>query len=105
MKVTGIRELRANAAKLFTSGEPLLITRHGKISGLYVPLAEANRLPDNVRQELTVVIGKYLATALARKGVKERDIKKDFDAYRRRRPVRQHASLNRGWKTGAARYQ
>lgn len=85
MKVTGIRELRAKTAVLFGGREPLLVTRHGKVSGVYVPLDDADRLPDDLRRNLTAVLGKYLARALAREGVTERDIKEDFDAYRRRR--------------------
>ena len=85
MKVAGIRELRAKTGVLFGGREPLLVTRHGKVSGVYVPLDEADRLPDDLRRNLTTVLGKYLAKALARQGVTERDIKEDFDAYRRRR--------------------
>ena len=48
MKVTGIRELRAKTAVLFGSGEPVLVTKHGKVSGVYVPLDEPDRLPDDL---------------------------------------------------------
>jgi len=85
MKVTGIRELRAKTAVLLGTGEPLLVTKHGKVSGVYVPLDEPDRLPDDLRRELTGVVGKHLAKALERKGVTERAVKEDFRAYRRRR--------------------
>ena len=85
MKVTGIRELRAKTAVLFSSGEPVLVTRHGKVSGVYVPLDDADRLPDDLRRRLSAVLGKYFAKTLARKGVTERKLKEGFDAYRRRR--------------------
>jgi len=85
MKVTGIRELRTRAAVLLGSGEPVLVTKHGKVSGVYVPLDEPDRLPDDLRRELTGVVGKHLAKALERKGVTDRDVKEDFRAYRRRR--------------------
>ena len=85
MKVTGIRELRAKTAVLFCSGEPVLVTKHGKVSGVYVPLDEPDRLPNDMRRELAGVIGRHLAKVLKRKGVTERNIKEDFDAYRRRR--------------------
>ncbi|MDP2606081.1 MAG: prevent-host-death protein [Deltaproteobacteria bacterium] len=85
MKVTGIRELRARTAVLLGSGEPVLVTKHGKVSGVYVPLDEPDRLPDDLRRELTGVVGKHLTKALERKGVAERDVKEDFRAYRRRR--------------------
>lgn len=40
MKVVGMRELRAKSAALLGSGEPVVVTRHGKVSGVYVPLDE-----------------------------------------------------------------
>ena len=85
MKVTGIRELRTRTAVWLGSGEPVLVTKHGKVSGVYVPLDEPDRLPDELRRELTGVVGKHLAKALERKGVTDRDVKEDFRAYRRRR--------------------
>ena len=85
MKIAGIRELRANSAELFGSGEPVLVTRHGKVSGVYVPLDEPDRLPDDLRRELAMVLGRHLTKVLERKGVTERDIAEDFHAYRKRR--------------------
>ena len=85
MKVAGIRELRTRTTEWLGSGEPVLVTKHGKVSGVYVPLDEPDRLPDELRRELTGVVGKHLAKALERKGVTERDVKEDFRAYRRRR--------------------
>ncbi len=85
MKVTGIRELRTRTAVWLGSGEPVLVTKHGKVSGVYVPLDEPDRLPDELRRELTGVVGKHLAKALESKGVTEKDVKEDFRAYRKRR--------------------
>ena len=85
MKVAGMRELRAKSAALFGSGESVLVTRHGRVFGVYVPLDEPDRLPDDLRRELAGVVGRHLAKVLERKGVAERDITEDFDAHRRRR--------------------
>ncbi|MGE0825684.1 MAG: type II toxin-antitoxin system Phd/YefM family antitoxin [Candidatus Binatia bacterium] len=85
MKVAGMRELRANSAALLRSGEPVLVTRHGKVSGVYVPLDEPDRLPDDLRRELVAVLGRHLAKALEGKGVTERELTEDFHAYRQRR--------------------
>jgi len=85
MKIAGIQELAAKTAKLFSGGEPVLVTRRGKLSGLYLPLDEPDRLPNDLRRELTGVLGKYLARTLRRSGITEHDIKEDFRAYRRRR--------------------
>lgn len=85
MKVTGRREFRAKTAVLFGSGEPVLVTRHGKVSGVYVPLDDADRLSSDLRRKLSAVLGEYFAKALARQGVTVRKLKEDFNAYRRRR--------------------
>jgi PHD/YefM family antitoxin component YafN of YafNO toxin-antitoxin module len=85
MKVAGIRELRANSADFFGSSEPVLVTRHGKVSGVYVPLDEPDRLPDDLRRELVAVLGRHLAKVLEHKGITEREIAEDFHAYRQRR--------------------
>jgi hypothetical protein len=85
MKVAGIRELRAKSASLFGGREPVLVTRHGRVFGVYVPLDEPDRLPDDLRRELAGVIGRHLAKVLDRKKVAERHIAEDFGAYRRRR--------------------
>jgi antitoxin (DNA-binding transcriptional repressor) of toxin-antitoxin stability system len=85
VKVAGIRDLRANSAALFGSGEPVLVTRHGKVSGVYVPLDEPDRLPDDLRRELAVVLGRHLDKLLERQEATEKDIAEDFRAHRKRR--------------------
>ena len=85
MKIAGIRELRAKSAALFAQGEPVLVTRHGKISGVYVPLDDPDQLPDDLRRELAAVLGRHLATLLERQDVTEEELREDFSAYRRRR--------------------
>jgi hypothetical protein len=85
MKIAGIRELRAQAAALLGGDEPLLVTKHGKIFGVYLPLDEPDTIPADLRRELSAVLGRHLAKLAARQGVTERQIEKDFDAHRRRR--------------------
>ena len=85
MKIVGIRELRAKSAHLLGGAEPVLVTRHGKVSGVYVPLADPTRLPDDLRRELATTLGKRLAKALARQGVTEQQLAEDFAACRQRR--------------------
>ena len=40
MKIAGVRQLRARSADLLSGGEPVLVTRHGHVSGVYLPLDE-----------------------------------------------------------------
>ena len=85
MRIAGIREIRSNAAELLGGDEPLLVTRHGKISGLYLPLEDADRIPQDLRRELGRVLSAHLARQLAAGGRTEEEIQQDFDAFRRRR--------------------
>ena len=85
MKIAGIRKVRSQMASLLGGDEPVLITRHGKISGLYLPLDQPDRIPDDLRRELAGVLGRYLDQALRASGVTEEDVQKDFNAHRRRR--------------------
>jgi hypothetical protein len=85
MRVAGIREIRSNTAELLGGDEPLLVTRHGRISGLYLPLADADRIPRDLRRELGQVLSAHLARQLAAGGWTGEEIQQDFDAFRRRR--------------------
>jgi hypothetical protein len=85
MRVAGIRELRENVAAILGGAEPVLVTRHGKLSGLYVPLDDSNRIPDDLRRKLAATLGRHLSARLQSKGLTEGDVLEDFDAHRRRR--------------------
>lgn len=85
MQMTGVREFRAHLTRYVSSEEPVLLTRHGKISGLYLPLEDASRVPDDLRRELASVLGGHLARLLETQGVSEEAIGEGFRAHRRRR--------------------
>lgn len=85
MKIAGIRELRAKSANLLGSGEPVLVTRHGHVSGVYLPLDDPDQLPVDLRRELAAVLGNYLSRLLDAQGVTANRLAKDFHAYRKRR--------------------
>ncbi len=85
MKVAGVRELRAKSAHLLGGREPLLVTRHGHVSGIYLPLDDTDQLPLDLRRELASVLGRYLSRLLETQGVTESRLTKDFRAYRKRR--------------------
>ncbi|MDY0061142.1 MAG: prevent-host-death protein [Myxococcota bacterium] len=85
MRVAGVRELRGNLASLLDGGEPVLVTRHGKMAGLYLPLDDPDHVPTDLRRELADVLGRHLASLLEARGVDEEELQEDFDAHRRRR--------------------
>lgn len=85
MRIAGIRELRAKTAALIGGKEPVIVTHHGKISGLYLPLEDPDRIPTDLRLELARVLGGHLSKVARDKGATEGRIQKDFNAYRRGR--------------------
>jgi hypothetical protein len=85
MKVAGMRKLEMEAPGFSEAGEPVFLTRQGKISGLFVPLEDPDRIPADLRRELTSAVGRYIAGILEAKGVSEEEILKDFNDSRRRR--------------------
>ena len=85
MKVAGAREIRANYADFVGSTEPVVVTRHGKVSGVYLPLEDQESIPGDLREELARVLGAHLSTLLKLQGVEEEEVLEDFREFRKRR--------------------
>lgn len=85
MRMAGVREFRSRLTHYVAGDEPVLLTRHGRVSGLYLPLEDANRVPEDLRRELAAVLGAHLSRELEARGVTETEIRRDFREYRRRR--------------------
>jgi hypothetical protein len=83
MGIAGMRKLEAPT--LLAGDEPVLITRGGKISGLYLPLKDPDQISDDLRRDLISAVGRYLAGAIEAKGAREEEILEDFDGFRRHR--------------------
>ena len=85
MRMAGVRDFRAHLTRYVSGEEPVLLTRHGKVSGLYLPLEDASRVPDDLRRELASVLGAHLSRLLEERGVSEKELEEGFRAHRRRR--------------------
>ena len=57
MKIAGIRELRAQSATLLGGDEPVLVTKHGKVSGVYLPLEDPDKLKRVLGQNWRTLAG------------------------------------------------
>jgi hypothetical protein len=85
MKMAGIREVRAKSADYLGGSEPFLVTRHGKVSGVYIPLNSPDALPDDWRREIGHSLSVHFARLLESREITDRDIREDFRAFRRHR--------------------
>lgn len=75
--MAGVRDFRAHLTRFVSGDEPVLLTRHGKVSGLYLPLDDASRVPDDLRRELAAVLGSHLSRLLELRGVGDQEIAED----------------------------
>lgn len=85
MKVATVREFRDKATRYFKEEEPVLVTRHGKVTGLYLPIEHPESFPLELRQDLLVRLGESVSRSLAQKGISEEKLLADFDTYKKTR--------------------
>ncbi len=90
MRVAGGRAFRNLAPRLVKGDEVVFITRHGKLTGILVPLEKPEELPVELRRELLQKLGGAISEHLTRRGVGEKRLLRDFEGWRktRRRPRR-----------------
>lgn len=85
MRITNVREFRNKATTIFKQDEPVIVTRHGKVVGLFLPLEESDSLPLEMRRELLTKFGEYISKSLEMKGVTEGEILEDFESFKKGR--------------------
>jgi hypothetical protein len=85
MKIATVREFRDKATSYFKEEEPVLVTRHGKVTGLYLPIEHPESFPLELRKEMLVRIGEYIGKSLEKEGVTERELIADFESFKKTR--------------------
>src|SRR5437763_6188954 len=84
MKITTVREFRDNATGLLRSKDPILVTRRGRLAGVFFPSPEAS-LPIELKRELFTVLSSEIARQVKKRGLREEDIVADFQSWRKRK--------------------
>jgi hypothetical protein len=85
MKVATVREFRDKATRYFKEEEPVLVTRHGKVTGLYLPIDHPESFPLELRKDLLVRLGESISRSLTRKGISEERLLADFKSFKKTR--------------------
>ena len=85
MRISTVREFRDHATTLFRSDDPILVTRRGKVAGVFLPWREAT-LPVDFKRELFSMLTSEIAHQLKT----EKAVLRDFERWRkgRREPGR-----------------
>jgi hypothetical protein len=84
MRISSVREFRDRATTLLRSDDPILVTRRGKVAGVFLPWREAT-LPVDFKRELFAMLTTEIARQLKKKGVAEKALLEDFNRWRKGR--------------------
>jgi len=82
MKISTVREFRDKATGLLRSKDPILITRRGKLAGVFFPL-QKSFLPVELKDALFVMLTSEIGRQVKRRGGSEDEILADFDRWRK----------------------
>ncbi len=85
MRVAGVREFRDHAPEFVGGKEIVLVTRHGRLAGMLVPLEKPESLSVDLRDELLERIGGAISSHLESSGISEEKALHDFRAWRKSR--------------------
>ena len=84
MKISTVRQFRDNATGYLRSKDPILVTRRGRLAGVFFPHPEAS-LPIELKRELFTVLSSEVARQIKKRGLKEEEIVADFQSWRKRK--------------------
>ena len=84
MKISTVREFRDNATGYLRSKDPVLVTRRGRLAGVFFPRPEAS-LPIEFKRELFAALTSEIVRQLQKRGLKEEEIVADFQSWRKRK--------------------
>jgi hypothetical protein len=84
MRISTVREFRDHATGLLKSMEPVLITRRGRMAGVFFPSPEGT-LPIDMKRELFQQLSAEIARQIQKSGATEKEILSDFESWRKKR--------------------
>lgn len=87
MEINGVREFRGRAGGLLRSKNPVLVTRRGRLAGVFFPTPEAT-LPIELKRELFPILSAEIRRQLRRRHLSERDVDAGFESWRKARRAR-----------------
>ena len=82
MKISTVREFRDNATGLLRSKDPILVTRRGRLAGIFFPWPEGT-MPLELKREVFSVLSEQIRREIAEKGMSEDEVAADFASWRK----------------------
>ncbi len=84
MRISTVREFRDNASGMLRGKDPVLVTRRGRLAGIFFPRPEAT-LPVELKREMFGILSAEVARQVRRSGSSEDEILADFASWRKAR--------------------
>ena len=84
MKISSVREFRDNATGFLRSKDPILVTRRGRLAGVFFPCPEST-LPIEMKREMFSVFSDEMRRQVKKRGLSEDEIVEDFKSWRKNR--------------------
>ena len=84
MKIRTVREFREDTTGILRSKAPILVTRRGRLAGIFFPHPEAT-MPIELKRELFAVLTAEVARQMRERGLNEETILADFESWRKKR--------------------
>jgi hypothetical protein len=84
MRITTVREFRDNATGLLRSKAPILVTRRGRLAGVFFPWPEES-LPVEFKKEIFPVLSSEINRELKKRKIGEEEVQADFESWRKAR--------------------
>ena len=84
MRISTVREFRDKATALLRSKDPILVTRRGRLAGVFFPWPEAT-LPIELKHELFAMLSTEIARQIKKRGLSEEEVMADFESWKKGR--------------------
>jgi hypothetical protein len=84
MQISTEREFQEDTAGMLRAKAPILVTRRGRLSGIFFPRPETT-LPVELKRELFVLLSADVAQQISQRGLSEEEILADFKSWRKKR--------------------
>ena len=84
MRISTVREFRDQATGLLRSKDPILVTRRGRVAGVFFP-CPGQSIPLELKREMFSMLSGAVARQIKKRGLTEEGILADFERWRKER--------------------
>ena len=84
MRISTVREFRDQATGFLRSKDPILVTRRGRVAGVFFP-CPGQSIPLELKREMFAMLSGAVARQIKKRGLTEEEILADFESWRKER--------------------